>query len=461
MSSADPPGHVITFVPGRSITIDTGVVRTIKGRAAPFTANAHFADVYAATPPRDLRMALEVVRSLLPEPATTADVQRQLLHPPHRAAGGIGTTIRSRRGQGTLDADSEQPLQWMERFTLPFRIAQAPDHKIADSLRWMHTYLSRAARRGGREPLDLFVAYATLLTCEDYHLARLVTPNVSIMMQRRLVGLLAPAALRADELEVERRNRAALALLPSVWAGDDLVRACGLATFSGTTWFAAQPGTPERARPGDIELAPGEGLDVFVSGAAAWGTDDRTAFVGAALSARRAAVIIDDSGELVFDLALLESLMRANPALHVSVLARREPGGIDATADAVIALVGSGHLPALRRFHAEGRVTVLAVAQDVASFESHLFTPRERNLLDRADVVLVKGAGFYETTVLNRPAYHAFVVDSETGRLLTGLPRGSGVFGLQTGPRARAADPPVPSRSRAPVDAGRSKGEQR
>lgn len=200
----------VAFTTSRVVLLDVRTSALIKGQAAPFTENVHFAHVYAATPPTDLHAALDLIRSLVPDRPGAHEIRYRLLRPPD------GVTPPG--GVSGVEPDTSA---WPERFHRPFRIAQAPEEKIADSLHWMHTYLSRAAARGERRPEELFAAYASLLKCEDHRLARLVTPNVSIMLQRRVVRLLAPGAAAAEAEDTGARNVRALQVLRSVPLPED------------------------------------------------------------------------------------------------------------------------------------------------------------------------------------------------------------------------------------------------
>ena len=224
------------------------------------------------------------------------------------------------------------PLSWADRLTRPFRMSDCTDEKIADSLGWIHTHLSSAAARGGRQAIDLFTAFALLLKADDYYLARKATPNVSVTIQRRIIAALAPRALLEDQQRTTRANAAALWLVQHLDPRDDVLRACLLSTFAGTTWFGDW-------LDGRDPASIGGGIGSVIAGSYRWGADSRDEFAASVPGARRMVAILDDSGEAVFDLALLQALLVDNPGLDLTIMAHRQANGVNVTAREIGALL--------------------------------------------------------------------------------------------------------------------------
>lgn len=398
---------LVEFVPGRTIRYDPENEVLVKGRVSGPTQGTRFVEVYGDTPVMAGTEALALVAEM---------------RPPRSAPWSAWDLVRCPAGRsGRARIDYGSPLWWAGLLTRPFRISECTDEKVADSLGWIHTYLSGAAVQGGRSAIDLFRAFALLLKADDYYLARKATPNVSMAIQRRIIAALAPDALRADQERTSRANAAALQLLEHLDPQRDVMRACLLSAFAGTTWFGDWP------QGSDPETISG-GLGSVIAGSHQWGVDSRERFASSVLTATRMVAILDDSGEAVFDLALLQVLLTDNPRLDLTIMAHLKTDGVDVTAAEIDALLRNSYFGGLEGQRRAGLLRILAVDQDLPSFEPEFFSPRQWRAIDAAEVVLVKGASFYETTALGRPAFYCFVVHSMSSRLLTSHPAGTGIF---------------------------------
>jgi uncharacterized protein with ATP-grasp and redox domains len=396
----------VEFIPGRTIRYDPASEILVKGRVSGPTQGTRFEEVYADTPVVAGAEALTLIAGMIlgsaPYPAS------DLVRCP---AGSYG---RARIA-------FESPLWWTDLLTRPFRISECADEKIADSLAWMHTHLSGAAARGGRPAIGLFRAFALLLKADDYYLARRATPNDSMAIQRRIIAALAPGALRDDQERTRRANAAAMELLEHMDPRRDVLRACLLSAFAGTTWFGDWP---QGSDPETI----GGGLGSVIAGSHHWGIDSTERFASSVLTANRMVAILDDSGEAVFDLALLQVLLADNPRLDLTIMAHLKADGVNVTAAEINALLRNSYFAEVEGQRRAGLLRILAVDQDLPSFEPEFFSPQQWQAIDAAEVVLVKGASFYETTALGRPAFYCFVVHTLSSRLLTSHPAGAGIF---------------------------------
>lgn len=400
---------LVEFVPGRMIPYDPASRLLVKGRAGAPAQGVQLAEMYAGIPTMAVAEALSRIAGMRTRGSAPWSAWDLVRCPADHGA------------QAQAWADYGSPLGWAGHLTRPFRISECTDEKIADSLSWMNTHLSGAAARDGRLATDLFTAFVLLLKADDYYLARKATPNVSMAIQRRIIAALAPRALRDDQERTSRANEAALRLLQHLDPRNDVMRACVLSVFAGTTWFGDWL---ERGDPESI----GGGLGSVIGGSHRWGADSRDEFSASVLTARRMVAILDDSGEAVFDLALLQALLADNPELDLAIMAHRQADGVNVTAREISELLRERYFAGLEERRRAGRLRIVAVDQDLPSFEPAFFSPAQWQIIDAADVVLVKGASFYETAALGRPAFYCFVVHSLTSRLLTGDPAGTGIF---------------------------------
>jgi uncharacterized protein with ATP-grasp and redox domains len=141
------------------------------------------------------------------------------------------------------------------------------------------------------------------------------------------------------------------------------------------------------------------------------------------------AVILDDNGESVFDIALFQQLLRDYKNLRVTFVVNRYPISNNISQSAFETLIADDYFKDLKRFFEVGSADTIIEYQVFRSFEySHLQT-ETINTVKRSSAIYIKGENFYETFQIDKSTrYHCFTVHSPTSILLTGFPAGSGIF---------------------------------
>jgi len=412
-----PPGRSIGvwFTPERQITVSLEKPVDIKGTPPGNTNGVHFAEVYSSAPSLTLEESLVEIDRTFAGQVRDVNPARRILALCEVATSGPGS-----RRLGPYPSSTS--AGWATMLNRPYRISDSHPEKIAHSFQWIHTNLSQHLDRlpGISPPELVFHAFSVLLKAEDYHLARTATPNGSIAIQNAVLGTFLPRHWDFSRQSGWRRNSRALDTLRQMHNSTDLLELCELSTFAGSTWFAR--------RDADVHTCDElPGLLRYLGRGGRWGVDHRAEFIGQALEARSLALVLDDCGEAVFDVVLLAELLHQNSALKATVLARSRPDGVNVTVDDV------HHILQLTKIRCPGndltgRVRVVGVDQPFPAFEPRFLTRRTTEFLTTADVVMIKGAAFFETMLLPRPTYHAFVVHGESSQRLTCLPKGAGVF---------------------------------
>jgi hypothetical protein len=222
-------------------------------------------------------------------------------------------------------------------------------------------------------------------------------------------------------------NRIAFDLLKGI-SPLSLHKLCLASVFLGVIWtgdpdlqerYQANPGTVL----GDIETQ-------LVSDTHPMGVDHIERFLReAGRPGARIAVVLDDNGESVFDLALFQQLLREAGELQVSFVVNRYPISNNISEEAVELLLRDPFFADLARFIQTGRAELLREEQVFRSFETGYLKPATRRRIEAASMVYVKGANFFETFQLPRTnSYHAFTVHGEMSETLTGCPDGTGIW---------------------------------
>lgn len=140
-------------------------------------------------------------------------------------------------------------------------------------------------------------------------------------------------------------------------------------------------------------------------------------------------VVLDDNGESMFDLAIVQQLTGAEPGVTATLLVNRYPVSDNISLPTLTHALAQPYFAELRRRVADGGVSISLEAQPFRSFEPAYLAPATRAAIDRCDLLYVKGANFFETfQVVGKHRFHALAVHEFTTELLTGCPRGTGVL---------------------------------
>ncbi|RPI82153.1 MAG: formylglycine-generating enzyme family protein, partial [Chloroflexi bacterium] len=155
--------------------------------------------------------------------------------------------------------------------------------------------------------------------------------------------------------------------------------------------------------------------------------DDRGTFENEVLNrACKLIFFFDDNGELVWDLGLIQRLLRLNAHLHIT--------GVISTQ--VIADNANLHTlnkclehPIYAGLRSSNRFELFEENCPRSAIDPLFCSPQLQQRIKSADVAFIKGvANFEMMQPLPINSYHAFVVHSSDSQICTGLKKGSGVF---------------------------------
>ncbi len=136
--------------------------------------------------------------------------------------------------------------------------------------------------------------------------------------------------------------------------------------------------------------------------------------------------LLDDNGELVWDLALIQLLLDQYPLLKVVAVVSTEVVGNNATLKTLDACLSTPRFAALRdhqRFEIHKEWNLRSCIDPACA------SPDFRQLWVSAGSIYIKGAAAFETLQsLPRPGFYAFVVYSADSARCTGFSRDTGVF---------------------------------
>lgn len=132
--------------------------------------------------------------------------------------------------------------------------------------------------------------------------------------------------------------------------------------------------------------------------------------------------ILDNSGEIVLDRVLMETLLERFPGLAITAVTRSGPVINDVTLDDARA-VGLDKI-----------VKVISPGGEPIPGIPPVRTPEFSAIFDSSDVVLAKGQGNFESRAINRPVYHLFKIKCGVVAEFTGYPENSLIFSYRSGP---------------------------
>ena len=146
---------------------------------------------------------------------------------------------------------------------------------------------------------------------------------------------------------------------------------------------------------------------------------------------KRIVWLIDNDGESVFDLWLIESL--AEQGHQMTVVGKSEPAANDVTLDDLWDLAALPHFQALREQTAVGNVHFISSGSNTVGTNLYQATAEFTNALLDADLVISKGQGNLFTTLgLKKDAFYLLLSKGVTAERLTGVVsnRNRGIDGL-------------------------------
>jgi hypothetical protein len=141
--------------------------------------------------------------------------------------------------------------------------------------------------------------------------------------------------------------------------------------------------------------------------------------------------LLDDNGELVWDLALIRVLLEYYPNLTVTSAASTVPIGNNACRSTVEACLRDSRLAPLPTLIQQNRLEIIYEPSRRSTIDFACGSEKITETLERATVLLLKGVAAFETLqCLPKPCFYAFVVHSKDSQQCTGLEADSGVFAV-------------------------------
>jgi hypothetical protein len=323
----------------------------------------------------------------------------------------------------------------------PFPLIEAPPAKLIHTLAWVDTNIKIAVERLGavhRTPEDVLrevvhsalMIYAVLLKMDGHLLVRTISFNHSMYLQERIVDLAFGERLPSETLPGIgfMANSMALSLLSTV-GPIDFRELCELSVFMGIVWASESSRQGEFS--GDRRAAVVELLRELERARSTFGVDHTEKLHEQVSMCERCSgvFVLDDNGESVFDLAIVQRLLEEYRDLTISLLINRFPVSNNISLPTLRAALEEPTFDAARRFVSEQRLLIYTENQAFRSFEPDYLSVVAREVIEHADFVYVKGANFFETFQLpQKTRYHCFTVSGPTGVMLTGFPEGTGIF---------------------------------
>lgn len=155
--------------------------------------------------------------------------------------------------------------------------------------------------------------------------------------------------------------------------------------------------------------------------------DDRVRFCQEVLQGERHLIFFfDDTGELIWDLALLQLLLHSNSHLRITSVVNNQVMYNNVNWDTLSQVLQA---PVFQKVANSPRFMVLRENNFRPSFDLNSCSDTLLDTLGLSDLVFVKGvAGFEAMQELPVNTYYAFVVYSYHSQKVTGYEKGSGIF---------------------------------
>ena len=332
----------------------------------------------------------------------------------------------------------------------PFPLRLASPEKLLHTLTWTDANLKLAVEHIAL-PLQLdgvsicrIVEAALKLYCyfvkqDEYRLASSIGFNQSMFIQDRIIQLIFGDDIywSADHLDSAPRwsNRIACDVLRQLGVVDPL-RLAGLAVAMGVIWTSRKDlQTTYLRRPDTLLDDLATKLDDLSQN---WGIDDRLQLLKdvADHPGGHVLLILDDNGELVFDLALFQEFLRLDHRLRISIAVNRFPVSNNIALPFLAEILADDLFRFMREQQNERRVVLIEERQLLHAFDPASCTQALRLALAEADIVYIKGANFFE--VFQAPArvrYYGFVVFGRMSSQLSGCQKGQNVLARVPGDR--------------------------
>lgn len=274
--------------------------------------------------------------------------------------------------------------------------------------------------------------YSLLLKQQDYWLANSVNFNFSMFIQDRILNLILGDYLLVNNLLKRRNylsNKIALEFIKELGlqSSEDL---CVAGIFMGVIWTSDE-NFQQKFIDNNDDIFTDIYSQIQFSKDKMVVNDINEFIIDLSIPENliEIAVVLDDNGESVFDLAMFQQLLRELGNLSVSFIVNRFPVSNNISLETLLNLLTDEYFQDLARFKESNRVKIVMEDQVFRSFEPAYLRHETRRIISNAHGVYVKGANFFETFQLPESiAYHAFTVYGEMSMILTGFLQGSGIF---------------------------------
>lgn len=413
-----------------------------------------FQDVYGSSPALDayeaIRTELNWVDSLIADvlhlrarrdlpPAANGDETRTLLgavfNPSLRGTNRVWTRlpeIRAGGAKGIVSTNSR-----------PFPLGIALPMKLLHTFLWVDTNvkvqieaaLGAAAASAGVCQVVAECAlkiYAQLLKCDDYELARSITFNYAMFLQDGVLNvILGDTAYLGEGSEVRHGRLANEIELRFLRERGRLSyrQLSALSVFMGVVWVSH----PELQA--SYLARPGNALSRIEADLAAnrrnWCVDHVDQMIADfnEFGTGTVAIILDDNGESVFDIALFQRLISDNPSLRSVFLINSFPVSTDISRDAFELVLEDEFFAELRKHFARDAATLAVESQPFRAFETQWLAESTRSIIDEARFLFIKRANYFKAfQIIETDRYYASTALDLTSMILTGGESGSGVL---------------------------------
>lgn len=327
----------------------------------------------------------------------------------------------------------------------PFSFNLATPDKLLHSLHWIDANIKLQIEKigAGLNFSDLEInafaetalsIYSYLIKANDFYLAKHMNFNYSMFFQERIISILfdhLPISIETILLKEGRLvNDVALKLLQQ-YVNPSFDKLCKLSVFMGVAWIDLNASQKKALFDFDNSM---QTMDSYLDlESRKWCINHSELFlkdIQDADTVKRAVIcILDDNGESVFDLALFQNLLTQYSKLEVIFIVNFFPVSNNIALSTFKQLLHSNYFQKLNQFFDQGRAHLVTERQVFRSFETSNLRPSTVQAIKKADVTYVKGANFFETFQLKETlTYFAFTAHGYTSLMLTGCPKGSGIF---------------------------------
>jgi len=143
---------------------------------------------------------------------------------------------------------------------------------------------------------------------------------------------------------------------------------------------------------------------------------------------------VDDNGDLYYHLLLIQTFLRMNPDLTITVVAKKKRVAIDATIEDVREQLRTHELSELKKIGAEGRFILLEDGPMYAGINLRDISSSLAETIIKADAVVGLGQmGVEGLNGIKKPSYLLSYVTGKNHSIVTGLPQGSMYFAFVPG----------------------------